>query len=75
VKVRFAFVSNNLPAKPFPKRLTVIEVPGEGVRIDPSVPNPTPGTGHVPPHSGAQITSVYEILYDAFGRPTFVKIE
>jgi len=69
------FVSNNLFANPFPKRLTVIEVPQGGVNIDPSIPNPQPGTGHIPAYSGARVTKVYEITYDQSGTPIFKKIE
>lgn len=69
------FVSNNLPGNAFPKRLTVIEVPEGGVKIDPSVPNPPAGTGHIPPNSGARVTSVYEITYDQWGKPTFKKVQ
>jgi hypothetical protein len=69
-----AFVSNNLPGNAFPQRLTVIETPAGSVRPDPSVPTTPPGTGHIPPNSGARVTAVYEITYDPFGNPTFRRI-
>jgi hypothetical protein len=70
-----ALVSRNLPGNAFPKRLNVIEVPKGGVKVDPSVLKPEPGTGHIPPNSGARVTSVYEITYDQWGKPTFKKVK
>jgi hypothetical protein len=66
------FVSRNVPGNPFPKRVTVIEAPEGAIK---SVPKPELGTGHIPPNSGARITSVYEVTYDEWGNPTFNKIQ
>jgi len=50
-------------------------VPEGGVKVDPSVLKPEPGTGHIPPNSGARVTTVYEITYDQLGKPTFKKVQ
>ena len=68
------FVRRNWPNGMEPKRLSVIEVPEGGVKVDPSVPKPEPGTGHVPPNSGVRVVAEYEITYDQWGMPTFKKI-
>ena len=71
-----AFVSRNVPGNPNPTRLTVIEVPERGVRIDPSVLVPEPGTGHLPPKTPmARIIAEYEITYDVNDVPSFRRIE
>jgi hypothetical protein len=70
-----AFVSRNVPGNPFPKRLTIIETPEGTVKIDPSVPKPEPGTGHLPANTpGAKVVAEYEITYDVWGVPTFKRI-
>ena len=69
------FVRRNWPNGMEPKRLSVIEVPEGGVNVDPSVPKPEPGTGHVPPNGGAKVVAEYEITYDQWGMPTFKKIQ
>jgi hypothetical protein len=65
------------PGGSLPRYVTEIEVPQGSVLPDPTVPyRPNTGTGWVPSGTqGARVRTTWEVIEDAFGRPTLRKVK